>query len=215
MRFPATAAQGIKCLAFCDHLFTRKARKSQAPQHFSMRSSPCASADDNVGAIANAGDRNSGGQPGWIRTPARPLQRLIGDRGLRGCPRPSRPAKWGVREGPPRFLRLQRHRFQSRLACCRGSREEAFSYPQLCWLGVARQLYCPLASSGLPSDFLSVNLYGRFAFRPARISPCVRHSRFTRLVVKCCLDQSATFRRIAVPDCKLGLPFASLSPDTD
>ena len=79
-------------------------------------------------------------RPGRIRTPARPLQRSIGDQGLHECPRPSRPAKWGVREGPPRFLPLQLHRFQSQLACCRGSREEAFSYPQLCWLGTARQL---------------------------------------------------------------------------
>jgi hypothetical protein len=37
-------------------------------------------------------------------------------------------------------LRLRRHRFQSRLACCRGNREEAFSYPQVCWLSAARQL---------------------------------------------------------------------------
>jgi hypothetical protein len=74
------------------------------------------------------------------RTPARPARRSIGVQGPHGCLRPSRPAKWGVREGPPRFLQLPRHRFQSRLACCRGSREEAFSYPQLCWLGAARQL---------------------------------------------------------------------------
>jgi hypothetical protein len=34
-------------------------------------------------------------------------------------------------------LLLRRHRFQSRLSCCRGSREEVFSYPRLCWLGAA------------------------------------------------------------------------------
>jgi hypothetical protein len=29
-------------------------------------------------------------------------------------------------------LPLRRYRFQSRLSCCRGSREEASSYPRLC-----------------------------------------------------------------------------------
>jgi hypothetical protein len=82
-------------------------------------------------------------RPGRIRTPAGLSQRLIGDRGLRGCPGPSRPAKWGVREGPPRFLPLRLDRFQSRLACCRGNREEVFSYPPLCWPGAARQFSAP------------------------------------------------------------------------
>jgi hypothetical protein len=76
---------------------------------------------------------------GRISTPARPLRRSIGGQGLRGCLRPSRPATWGVREDPPLFLPLRRRRFQSRLSCCRDSREEFFSYPRLCWLGAARQ----------------------------------------------------------------------------
>ncbi len=79
-------------------------------------------------------------RPGRIRTPAPPLRRSIGGQGLRGYLRPGRPAKWGVHEVPPRFLPLRRHRFQSQLSCCRGSREEVFSYPRLCWLGAARQL---------------------------------------------------------------------------
>jgi hypothetical protein len=37
-------------------------------------------------------------------------------------------------------LPSRRYRFQSRLSCCRDSREEAFAYPRLCWLSIARQL---------------------------------------------------------------------------
>src|SRR4029077_6366445 len=46
-------------------------------------------------------------------------------------------------EGPPRFLLLRRHRSRPRLSCYRGSREEAFSYPPLCWLDTARQFSAP------------------------------------------------------------------------
>jgi hypothetical protein len=60
-----------------------------------------------------------------ITTPAPPSRRSIGGQGLRGCLRPSHPAKWGVREGPPRFLRLRGRRFRS--------------HPRLCGLGAARQ----------------------------------------------------------------------------
>jgi len=77
--------------------------------------------------------------PGRIKTPARPSRRSIGGQGLRGCLRPSRPAKWGVREGPLRSLPLRRRRFQSRLSCCLGGREEILSHPRLCQLGAARQ----------------------------------------------------------------------------
>jgi hypothetical protein len=41
---------------------------------------------------------------GCIRTPAPPSRRSIEGRGLYGCSGPSCPAKWGPREGPPRFL---------------------------------------------------------------------------------------------------------------
>ena len=71
--------------------------------------------------------------------PAPPSQRSIGGRGLCGCLRPSPLAKWTARASPPRFLQLSRHRFQSRLSCCRGSREEAFASPRLYWLSIARQ----------------------------------------------------------------------------
>jgi len=81
--------------------------------------------------------------PSWIRTPARPSRRSIGGQGLRGCLRSSHPAKLGVCEGPPRFLLLRRHRSRPRLSCYRGSREEAFSYPPLCWLDTARQFSAP------------------------------------------------------------------------
>jgi len=78
--------------------------------------------------------------------PASPSRRLIGGQGLRECPRPSRLAKWGVREDLPRFLRLPERRFQSPLSCCRGSRVELFSHPRLCWQGAAPQFSqtCPL-----------------------------------------------------------------------
>ena len=81
--------------------------------------------------------------PSRIRTPARPSRRSIGGQGLRGCLRSSHPAKSGVCEGPPQFLLLRRHRFRPRLSCYRGSREEAFSYPPLCWLDTARQFSAP------------------------------------------------------------------------
>ena len=71
--------------------------------------------------------------------PAPLSQRSIGDQGLCGCLRPSRPAKWQAREGPPRFLQSPRCPFQPRLACCRGSREDAVASPLSSLLDTARQ----------------------------------------------------------------------------
>jgi hypothetical protein len=97
-------------------------------------------AGNEVRYIAAGGiDLDEAVRHGPIRMPAPPSRRSIGGQGLPGCLRPSRPTTWGVREGPPRFLLLRRHRFQSRLSCCRGSRKEFFSYPRLCWRGAARR----------------------------------------------------------------------------
>ena len=41
------------------------------------------------------------------------------------------------------FLLLRRHRFRPPLSCNRGCREEAFSYPPLCWLDTTRQFSAP------------------------------------------------------------------------
>lgn len=72
---------------------------------------------------------------------APPSQRLIEGQDLRGFLRPSHPAKWGVREGPTRFLRLPRHRFQFRLSCCRGSQEGFFANPQFCWVKIVARRF--------------------------------------------------------------------------
>src|SRR6516225_3087791 len=69
----------------------------------------------------------------------RPSRRSIADQGLHGCLRPNHPAKWQVREGPPRFLQSPRCPFQPRLACCRGSREDAVASPLSSLLDTARQ----------------------------------------------------------------------------
>jgi hypothetical protein len=44
-------------------------------------------------------------------------------------------------------LRLRGRRFRSQLSCCRGSQEEAFSYPRLCWPGAAHQFSLDEAAS--------------------------------------------------------------------
>jgi hypothetical protein len=88
--------------------------------------------------------------------PAPPSQRSIGGRGLCGCLRPSPLAKGTARASPPRFLQLSRHRFQSRLSCCRGSREEAFASPRLYWLSIARQFSRGRTSSGSFAIFAAI-----------------------------------------------------------
>jgi hypothetical protein len=68
--------------------------------------------------VSEAHDRRRGRRAllvGAVLGSGRPLyphDASTGDQGLRGCLRPSRPAKSGVREGPPRFLRLRRYHFQ-------------------------------------------------------------------------------------------------------
>src|SRR6516165_7152239 len=84
--------------------------------------------------IFGGGQRRSG-----IRRPAPPSRRSIADQGLHGCLTPNRPAKWQAREGPPRFLQSPRCPFQPRLACCRGSREDAVASPLSSLLDTARQ----------------------------------------------------------------------------
>src|SRR5215470_10251038 len=76
---------------------------------------------------------------GRIRMSAPPSRRSTADQGLHGCLRPNRPAKCQVREGPPRFLQSPRCPLQPRLACCRGSREDAVASPLSSLLDTARQ----------------------------------------------------------------------------